>query len=131
MVDGRLLLSKLCFENRIDLSLRTNPSTFPRSSDGLLKKTDEINNIYSSICLKSCQFLRSCLVQCLALKLSDGSCTGSRVHFRQFKAAIGRNALTLIVPGNYFQPSVKCHKAQKCLYLTLSIQCHMQLKLLI
>ena len=39
--------------------------------------------------------------------------------------------LTLIMPANYFQPSIKYHKAQKCLYLTLSIQCHMQLKLLI
>ena len=38
--------------------------------------------------------------------------------------------LTLIVPANYFQASVKCREAQKCLYLTLSIQCHMQLKLL-
>ena len=37
--------------------------------------------------------------------------------------------LTLIVPAYYFQASVKCRKAQKCLYLTLSIQCHMQLKL--
>ena len=37
--------------------------------------------------------------------------------------------LTLILPANYFQASVKCRKAQKCLYLTLSIQCHMQLKL--
>ena len=38
--------------------------------------------------------------------------------------------LTLIVPAKNFQASVKCRKAQKCLYLTLSIQCHMQLKLL-
>ena len=37
--------------------------------------------------------------------------------------------LTLIMPANYFEASVKCCKAQKCLYLTLSIQCHMQLKL--
>ena len=39
------------------------------------------------------------------------------------------NVLTLIMPANYFQASVKCCKAQKCLYLTLSIQCHMELKL--
>ena len=38
--------------------------------------------------------------------------------------------ITLIVPAKNFQASVKCRKAQKCLYLTLSIQCHMQLKLL-
>ena len=39
--------------------------------------------------------------------------------------------LTLIVLATYFQASIKCCKAQKCLYLTLSIQCHMQLKLLV
>ena len=39
-------------------------------------------------------------------------------------------SLTLIMPAKFFNFPIRCWHAQKCFYLNLSIDCHMQLYLL-
>ena len=80
----------------------------------------------------SSSFLYSCDDAAMVSELQH-CCVAVRKHSdmsSENEAELSVGILILIVLANYFQASVKCRKAQKCLYLTLSIQCHMQLKLL-